>query len=391
MVWAGGPIGLARERQRQGADLVTWEGADPAPLEHKAVPFRRLEHVLGRQSFDAAESAGRAWARVWGRLPLAEDRSFRDLVEWRGSSLLWSAEAFLQERTAGPRLARTADLALRLLETTAPSELDAFGLSAADALLLARAASSRGVFFHDAPCSGRPLRVPGPPARGERPSVLARLFAPAAAPPPPAPFVAGSAGAAPLLVLGPGPREADRLRPLLEAAGMDLGMPSVVVALADVVRWSTRRVQRAAAAAEAALRDRLRSLRGTPALLLSYTHRGVGFADLAARDLGTLLLGHLPAMVRLLEAAIELVQATRPGLVLVLVPGRDERRTLVLAAREAGRVAVALDVAPAGAADWDRQDGGPQPSARIAWEPGTQTAEAIARLREAARGRVVAQ
>jgi hypothetical protein len=390
VVWAGGPTGKARERQRQGADVVTWEGADPAPLERKAVPFRRLEELLGRESLDAAESAGRTWARVWGRLPLAEDRSFRDLVEWRGSSLLWTAEAFLRERTSGPRLARTADLALRLLEATAPSEVDAFGLCATDALLLARAARSRGILFHDAPSSARPLRAPDPPSRGGRPSVLARLFAPSAAPPPPPPLAGGPAGAAPLLVLGPGPQQADRLRPLLEAAGNDLGMPSVVVALADVARWATRRVHRAAAEAEAALRARLASLRGTPALLLSYTHRGVGFADLAARDIETLLLGRLPAMVRLLEAAIELVQAARPGLVLLVVPGRDERRTLVLAAQEAGRVAVALDLAP-GPADWDRQDGGPQPSARIAWAPGTQTAEALARLREAARGRVVAE
>jgi hypothetical protein len=208
--------------------------------------------------------------------------------------------------------------------------------------------------------------------------------------PPPHPHV-GTAGPAPLLVLGPSPVDADALRPLLEAVATNLGMPSVVVPTAEISRWATRRARRSTAEAEDALRGWLASLRGTPGLLVSYTHRGVGFADLAARDIEALLLGHLPAMVGLLEAGIDLVSATRPALVLLASPGRDERRTLVLAAQTAGAPAVTLRVGPTEPADIERLDGGPRPAAQVTWVPGAGTQEAVARLREVARGRVEAK
>ena len=167
VVWGGGSPAPARERQREGAAVVCWPGAPGSSLERERVPFRAVEDVLGPEGLAAADTAARTWARVWGRLPLVDGKSFRELVEWRGTSLLWCAEAFLRDETAGPRCARTAEIALRLLEATTPSEVDAPGLLPADALLLARACTVRGVLFHGpSPGPGRPLAVDRPAPRG---------------------------------------------------------------------------------------------------------------------------------------------------------------------------------------------------------------------------------
>jgi hypothetical protein len=82
----------------------------------------------------------------------------------------------------------------------------------------------------------------------------------------------------------------------------DLHRNVVAVALAELPRWETRRVRRAASAAAASRRERLGRLRGTPGLAESCAHRGVGFADLAVGDLEALLFGHLEAAARRLEA-----------------------------------------------------------------------------------------
>ena len=184
VVWGGGSPAPARERQREGADVVCWPGAPASSLEREGIPFRAVEDVLGPEGLAATDSAARTWARVWGRLPLVDGKSFRELVEWRGASLLWCAEAFLRDETAGPRCARAAEIALRLLEATTPSEVDAPGLAPADALLLARACTARGVLFHGpAPGPGRPLAVVRPAPRGGLRRAIADALAPAHPPP----------------------------------------------------------------------------------------------------------------------------------------------------------------------------------------------------------------
>jgi len=124
--------------------VVAWAGADTAPLERAGVPFRTLTEAVGTDGLAAADAAARTWARVWGRVPLVEGRSLRDLVEWRGTSLLWAAEVFVRTATTGPDCARTAERCLWLLERLAPTEVDGAGLTPADSLLLARACTARG-------------------------------------------------------------------------------------------------------------------------------------------------------------------------------------------------------------------------------------------------------
>jgi hypothetical protein len=391
VVWGGGSPGLARERQGEGAAVVCWPGASGSSLERGGVAFRTVEDVLGAEGLAAADAAARTWARVWGRRPLVDGKSFRDLVEWRGASLLWCAEAFLRHRTTGPRCARTADVALRLLEATAPAEVDALGLPAQDALLLARACTVRGVLFHGpSPGPGRPLAVDRSSSRGSLGRVLAKAFAPSHPP-----SLRGSPAAAvgaegPIVAVVAGEEDRPALEELLAALSADLWRGGAIVSLDELSRWETRRALEAASEAEAQLRGPLLALRGTPGLTESYSHRGVGFADLASSDLEALLLGHLPGILRRIEATRELVDSTRAAAVLLAVPDRDVRRALVHACSSSGVPAVVVRLAPAAPFEQDRADAGPRPAATLEWEAGLDPRPVVARLRDAVRGRVEA-
>lgn len=391
VVWGGGSPAPARERQREGADVVCWPGAPASSLEREGIPFRAVEDVLGPEGLAATDSAVRTWARVWGRLPLVDGKSFRELVEWREASLLWCAEAFLRDETAGPRCARAAEIALRLLEATTPSEVDAPGLAPDDALLLARACTARGILFHGpAPGPGRPLPVDRPATRGSLRRAIADALAPAH-PPTLRALPAVEAGAeGPLVALLAGEEQRLAVAPLLEAASADLWGGLAVVTLAELPRWETRPARRAVSEAEGLLRELRRRLRGTPGLAASYAHRGVPFADLASGDLEALVEGHLPAVVRRIEAARELVVSVRPAVVLVVVPGRDERRALLHACTSAGVPAVVVRLDAPGAGAGDRADAGPRPVAALDWAKGEDPRPVVARLREAVRGRVEA-
>jgi hypothetical protein len=371
--------------------VVCWPGAPRSSLEREGVPCRAVEEILGPEGLAAADTAGRTWARVWGRVPLLDGKGFRELVEWRGTSLLWSAEAFLRDETAGPRCARAAEIALRLLEATTPSEVDAPGLVPKDALLLARACTVRGVLFHGpAPAQGRPLAVDRPFPRGGLGRAIADALAPAQ--PPSVHTLPGleTVSGGPLVALVAGEEERLALATVLETASADLGRGAAVVTLAELQRWETRRARRSASDAEGQLREQGRRLRGTPGLAESYSHRGVPFADLASGDLEALLAGYLPAVVRRIEAARELVVSSRAPAVLLAVPGRDERRSLLHACSSAGVAAVVVRLGAPGAGEADRADAGPRPVATLDWAPGADPRPVVARLREAARGRVEA-
>jgi hypothetical protein len=367
---------------------VAWPGAPTSALEREGLPFRAVDEVIGPEGLAAADGVARTWARVWGRLPLADGKSFRELVEWRGSSLLWSSTAFLLEQTAGPRCARTAEAALRLLEATAAGEVDAPGVDPADALLLSRACTARGVLFHGR-VSGRarPLPVRRPAVRSGLGRLLSGALAPATPPPLPPPVGGAGRDASPVLAFVGGGEEGTRLGPLLKRAADELGQAVAPVSLDDLPRWETRAARRATSEAEALLRERLARLSGTPGVAASYAHRGVSFADFAAGDLEALLLGSLPAAVRRLEASLVLLASARPTVVLLALDGRDERRSLVHACSAAGTAAVVVR-SGGRAGDVDRADGGPQPAAVCDWEPGRDPGPVVDALRNAARGRV---
>lgn len=307
---------------------------------------------------------------------------------WREGSLLWLAEEFLREQTAGPRCAGLVETSLRLLEETKASEVDAQGLPAPDMVLLARACTAHGVLFHGTPPKARAW---SPGTSGRRAlRVLEGLLAPARPPDRPAPLGAGAPGdAPPLLVLTDGDDEGSTLRPLLEAVSDELSLPVVVVSTATLRSWRTRRVTREAREASRRLRELWEALRLAPGALDSYRHRDVGFSDLAADDLEHLLTRHLPRAVVQLECAVELMGVQpSPASVIVNVRSRDERRTMLAAAGQADLPRVALHGHSLAPHEADRQDGGPQANLTLVWEPGSATEPAVARLVALARARV---
>jgi hypothetical protein len=352
------------------------------------VPVRPAEALIGNEGLTAAAAAARTWTRLWGRLPLVDGRSFRELVSWRDTSLLWLAEGFIRNETAGPRCAEIAEISLRLLEATGAGEVDAAGLEAADAVLLSRACTARGVLYHGPTPKARPL-CSARPARPAGLGTLGRLLAPADPPSAPGPSTtAGPAEGAPLLFIPTRESDANTLLPLLEAAVAELSRPGVIVSATALARWETRRVRRAAAEAEGLLRQSWKRLRGTPGLLESYRHRGVGFSDLATHDLERILLGHLPVAVLRLEAAVELLAVVRPAVAVLSGFSRDERRALLAACAAVGVPGAVHHPGPIGPEELDRDDGGPRADVTFVWEPGSEPGTVLARLSEAARARV---
>ena len=368
--------------------MVAWPGADPAALVRSAVPVRPVEAVIGDAGLRAAAAAARTWARLWARVPLLDGKSFRELASWRDTSLLWLAEGFIRNETAGPRCAELAEIALRLLEATSPTEVDAVGLGPAEVAILSRACTARGVLSHGRAPRVRPLRPASTHPRSGL-GAFARALAPRQPPAPPAPFVPGPAGSPPLLLIPDHESDALPMQPLLAAAAAELSLPAMVVPAPSLTRWETRRERRAAAAAQGQLRDLWKQLRDAPGVLESYRHRDIGFSDLAGDDLERLLLAHLPGAVLRLETAIGLIATTvRPTMVILTGGRRDERRTLLAACAAAGVPAVVVHPAPLAAEELDRTDGGPRAEATFVWQPGSDPAPAVARLLEAARARV---
>lgn len=370
-VWGGGSLRRARERARAGASIVAWTGSDRSLLDREGLAARDLADVIGEAGLAATASAQRGFARVWARVPLADGRSFRELVSWRGESLLWVAESYIRRGTAGPRCAALAETCLRLLEASDPAEVDASGLAPHEALLLSRAATARGVLWHgETGRSVRPL-APEPGPGDDRRRLFGRLAGRGAV-----------AAGAPIVAV----HDADGahpLWPLLDRVRAEAGFPATIVAFADLARHETDRARAAADEAERSLRATLERLRGTPGLLASYAHRGVGFAELAALDLEAVLLGHLPGAVRVVERTLDVLDAARPVLALVAVEDRDRRRAVGLAAQAAG-VAWATVARAEGPGD-DRVDGGPQPLLRLAPGPDGGGDGALAQLRAAVR------
>jgi hypothetical protein len=324
---------------------------------------------------------------VWPRLPLLDGRSFRDLVEWRGVPLVFAAEAFLHDATSAPGCARTVELCLRLLDATEPAEVDVSGLPAAVAVLLARACTARRVLFHEPPGTAPALR----PASTPRPSGSAWRSLLRGGPPVPATVAGPPSASRPLLAITADSVHASALEALLSEGGARRALPVALTTTGALERAPSRRVRRAVKEAKGSFRGRLLQGGAAPALRESYAHRGVGFADLAGADLEALLLGRCVEAVGEMEACLELIEASRPAGLLLVVPGRDERRAFLAAAQVAGVGVLDLRLGPLEPHDAFRADGGPRPEAALGWTPGSDPDELVARLDALVRGRVEAQ
>ena len=110
--------------------------------------MRTVAEVLGPEAADEVDDAALRWTKEWGRRPLLDGRSFRDLYDWKGVSLWWFAELFLHHSTEATRLVRVIEVVHRLLDAEAPDEVEVHGLPEDEALLVARTCLKRGVLFH---------------------------------------------------------------------------------------------------------------------------------------------------------------------------------------------------------------------------------------------------
>src|SRR5262249_33822470 len=112
---------------------------------------RTVAQVLGGSAAEEVETSAVRWTKDWGRRPLLDGRSFRDLYEWKGVSLWWFAELYLHHSTEATRFVRAIEVLHRLLDALGPDELEAHGLPEDEALLAQRTATARGVLFHRGP------------------------------------------------------------------------------------------------------------------------------------------------------------------------------------------------------------------------------------------------
>jgi hypothetical protein len=328
------------------------------------VPHRRAS---ADRAIDFADPAVRIWTRVWGRLPLVDGQSFRELAQWKGESLWWMGEAFFRTATEAPRCVQVAERFLDLLEAEDPVEVEAVGLPPDEALLLSRACTAKGVLYHG-PAAVRPRTLPSTwEWRGRRDAWAASLRGLRGGRP------TGVPGAI-ALVVEPG---AETGAAVLASS---LGREAQAIPLPDLLAAASRPARVAAGEGRRRLRDLWQRLRDSPGVHQSFTHRGVGFFDLAGADLAGLLLKRLPAAVRLYEAAAEWLERTRPPVVVLAVPSRDDRRTLLSAARAAGVLSIVLRSADGD--EGERADGGPQPDHFLSADAGQ------VRSLLAARGRV---
>jgi hypothetical protein len=365
---ADAPCDLAARRAAEGAIVLAVDERAEAALEKAGVPHRRAS--AGRV-IDSTDPAVRIWTRVWGRLPLVDGQSFRELAEWKGDSLWWMGEAFFRTATEAPLCVEVVEWFLGLLETEDPAEVEAIGLPANDSLLLSRACTVKGVLYHG-PASARPRTHPSAwEWQGRREAWAARLRGLRGGRPRGVPGVIA-------LVVEPGAESG------ASALAAVLGSEAHVVPLPDLLAAASRPARVSAGEGRRRLRELWHRLRGSPGVHQSFTHRGVGFFDLARADLAGLLLARLPAAVRLYEAAAEWLHRTRPPALVLVVPSRDDRRTLLAAARAAGVPSIVLR--PGDGDEGERADGGPQADHVLSGGAASDPGQVRSLL--AARGRV---
>jgi hypothetical protein len=380
VVWGDGGIETARARHEDGAVLLLWEGERSAAFDAATLPYRSAAHLTAGAQ-DAIDEAAMAWTKEWGRRPLLDGKSFRELFSWKGVSLWWFAELYLHHSTDAPRHVRVIEAVHRILDAEAPDEVETIGLSPEDTLLVERTCTARGVLFHG------PRRISGSPGARKVASVLRRsrwnatkamLTAAKArfAGPPPAPPASGQPtvlflshaafwrardeegeeyehyfdrvipaaaeqGLRPFVV-AVGPRAAFRRRGPREQLAEWLRLSSGDDPYVHVNRYSEARVHREVRRATAMIRDGWQRLGKSPALVDAFSHRGVAFADLAEPDLAATMLLQLPWAVRCYEEMAAVLASVKPAVVCLYAESSGWGRAAVAACRAAGVRTVAI-------------------------------------------------
>ena len=147
VLWGDGGVEAARARHEDGAALLLWDGERSTALDAAGIPYRAAASLTAGAQ-DEIDEAAMAWTKEWGRRPLLDGRSFRELFAWKGVSLWWFAELYLHHSTDAPRHVRVIESVHRILDAETPDEVETVGLSPEDTLLVERTCTARGVLFH---------------------------------------------------------------------------------------------------------------------------------------------------------------------------------------------------------------------------------------------------
>jgi hypothetical protein len=376
---AGGDQAPGRSAE---ARLVAWDETAESTLRAAGATARTVAEVLGPGAADEVDTAALRWTKEWGRRPLLDGRTFRDLYAWKGVSLWWFAELFLHHSTEATRLVRVIEVVHRLLDAEAPDEVEVHGLPEDEALLVARTCLKRGVLFHRGRVRGvRRRRVSEVRRRARWNEMKAWATATKAAlsGPPPVP----EAGKPVALFLShaafwrarpgeqgdtsayehyfdriiPGLSEDGALRPFVVAVGPKAAFRrrGTVDRLSEWLRVEgdgegyvhVNRYFRGPVAVEtrqgAALARRIWSeLHESPALREGFAHRGVTFADLSEADFAATILLQLPWALRSYEEMSAVLAVVRPAVVCLYAESSGWGRAALAACRAAGVPAVAV-------------------------------------------------
>lgn len=333
------------------------------------------ELALTSEERDAIDEAAMAWTKAWGRRPLIDGRSFRELAQWKGVSLWWFAEIYLYYTAQSTRFVRLIETFHRLLERESPTEVEVEGLPILEAILLGRTCLARGILFHGprqipalpvalrtlktslashantvktlatvvkALLSGRPpVRAAAHPRllflshaafwRDGREHYFDRLLPEVAADPALEACVVGVGPQAPFRERGfwDAAREWVRLRPG-SAPYVSLGRYTRGGVFCEVLR-ATREI-----------RALWRRLAGSSAMREAFSHREVSFADVSGPDLAGTLLLQLPWAVRTYEELSAVLGAIQPATLCLYAESSGLGRVALAACRAAGVRSVAI-------------------------------------------------
>jgi hypothetical protein len=357
--------------------LVLWSGRGEAPR----IPEGALLRAWPADDATAPEvldEAAIAWTKEWGRRPLLDGRSFREIAEWKGVSLWWFAEIYLHHSTRATRYVRLVESFHRLLEREAPDEVEALDFPAEESLLLERTCTVRGVLFQGRRAAAprrRSVAAVSVQSRWNTVKALAAAVKARLAGAPPAPpsdgrrtvlFLSHAAfwreegtedrehyfdriipGTAALPGLRPfvvavGPRAAFRRRGARERMGEWLAAPPVTDAWVHVNRYTGFHVFRELRRGTGQVRRLWHALRGAAGMREAFSHRGVRFDDLCAADLAATLLLQLPWAIRSFEEMANVLRVVGPQAVCLYAESSGWGRAALAACRVAGVPTVAL-------------------------------------------------
>jgi hypothetical protein len=144
---AGARSARQASRARAERTFVAWDRGAQQALRKAGLSFKTPADYLGHGQDDELDEAAMAWVKAFGRAPLVDGQSLRQLAQWQGVSLWWFAELYLYHDTRIPQAVRLIETVERVLAAELPSEVEAAGLSPVDEILIGRVCTALGILF----------------------------------------------------------------------------------------------------------------------------------------------------------------------------------------------------------------------------------------------------